>query len=408
MYRPDVIVLDFETALTDGTPSTEYYRDDFRAVSCAFAWISSKTGNIVTDYREGEEDILDALQMLDEQTLKLVAHNFQFEYGVLLYRFPGHERMLEYCTMRLTQVADNGGKLAQRYEKASTQTYEEQLLDAVEGDEAETDNYSVGLGLVSACSRWLPVEYQEHKEPFYALIRERTGCKRGQEGQNLNALTAEELQAYNVADAVVTLRLWLRLTEQFKADGYSWQLDHTLYRESAKRISRAKGRGIPVDLQQLSYYRAKVKKEVDTIAEDFRSRFKNEILDIETQAMTTWAGDLKTERGRQGRKDRLATDEEFRQGFQFNIGSNQQLAALFVGKLGMTPKFTTKTGLPSFKSVFLSQWGDGGEILMKRRKRLLVLQQVEALIELAQYDGKWHVDLKACGTTTGRFAGGRM
>ncbi len=94
--------------------------------------------------------------------------------------------------------------------------------------------------------------------------------------------------------------------------------------------------------------------------------------------------------------------------FLFNVGSNKQLAALFVGKLKMTPKFVTKTGQPSFKSAFLSQWGEGGDMLKKRRKRLLVLKQCDSLLALSEYDGRWHVDLKACGTTTGRFAGGRV
>jgi hypothetical protein len=379
MYRPDVIVLDFETALTDGTPSVEYYRDDFRAVSAAFAWVYD--GKIETSYHVGEDAIRMRLQEFKNRNQAFVVHNIQFEYGVLLFRFPGFEDMAQQDTMRLTQVADNGGKLAQRYEK-ETQTYE-QLLDSVEGEE-ESSNYSTGLGLVSACSRWLPLEYQEHKEPFYKLIRERTGCKRGQEGQNLNALTPDELQAYNVADVVVTLRLYLRLTEQFTADGYSWQLDHTLYRESAKRIARAKGTGVCVDRAALESYRATLQSEIAKIGTDFRTRFENEIRDIEMDAMVEWANDLKSVRGRDSRKERLATDEEFRKGFQFNVGSNQQLAALFVGKLGMTAKFK------------------------KRRKRLLVLKQVEALLELSAYDGRWHVDLKACGTTTGRFAGGRV
>ena len=407
MYRPDVIVLDFETALTDGTPSTEYYREDFRAVSAAFAW-RDEAGKVVTRYETGEQKIWEILTWLqDNGPVRLAVHNFQFEYGVLLHRFgESYAGMVDVCTMRLTQVSDNGGKLAQRYEK-TTQTYEE-LLDSMENEEDATPNYTTGLGLVSAASRWLPAEYQNHKEPFHALIRERAKCKKGQEGKNLDALTPDELKAYNVRDAEVTLALYYKLTEQFKADGYAWQLDHRLYRESAKRIARAKGLGVPVNREAALAYKLELETELKDIARAFRSRFEKEILDIELQAMVEWANDLKTETGRSKRKERLATDEEFKQGFQFNIGSNQQLTALCMGKLGMEAKFTTKKGSPSFKSAFLSQWGEVGKLLMKRRKRLLVLNQVTALLELSEYDGKYHLDLKACGTTTGRFSGGRV
>jgi hypothetical protein len=395
--KPEVIVMDYETALLDGTPSTEYYRKDFRIISAAFAWIG-EDGRVVTKYREGEDAVRSYVHRIHGADIPLVVHNLQFEYGVTLYRCPGLESSVQIDTMRLVQVADNGGTRA--HFEPKVQTYDD-MLDAVEGDEDEPKQSS-GLGLVSAASRWLPAEYQSHKEPFYALIRERTGCKAGSEGKRLDALKPDELERYNVADAVVTLQLYLRLTAQFREDKYDWRLDHMLYRESAKRIASAKGKGIPLDLQQLSYYRADIKKELEAIADKFRAHFLVPILELEQEACSRWIDGPKTARGKEGRAEAVKSEQ-----FLFNVGSNKQLAALFVGKLRMEPKFTTKTGQPSFKSAFLSQWGEGGEMLKKRRKRLLVLKQVEALIELGSYDGKWHVDLKACGTTTGRFAGGK-
>jgi hypothetical protein len=38
MYVPPVVVLDYETALLDGTPSVDYFREDFRVISAAAAW----------------------------------------------------------------------------------------------------------------------------------------------------------------------------------------------------------------------------------------------------------------------------------------------------------------------------------------------------------------------------------
>lgn len=396
-YRPDVIVIDFETALLTGEPSTEYYREDFRAISCAFAWTGAD-GTVRTKYREGEIAIGEELARIKHDGIPLVVHNLPFEYGVCSYRFPGTEGSVLIDTMRLVQVADNGGKAA--HWEVKPQTYDD-MLDAVESDEDEKPKQSSGLSLVSAASRWLSEDMQDHKAPFYALIRERTGCKQRQEGKNLNALTPDELEAYNVADAKVTLALYRTLLAKFAEDNYDWRLDHELYRGSARRISKAKGRGVVVDRTALVLYKQEVETELARIADNFRETFKREISELETEWFDAWCNELKSERGRQARRDS-------RQYPHFNVGSNKQLAALFVDKLGMQPKFTTETGQPSFKSAFLNQWGEGGELLKKRRKRLLVLKQCESLLALSEYDGKWHVDLKACGTTTGRFAGGRQ
>ena len=91
---------------------------------------------------------------------------------------------------------------------------------------------------------------------------------------------------------------------------------------------------------------------------------------------------------------------------RFNVGSNHQLRMIFVDILKMVPKFLTDKGSPSFKSPALPQWGEGGMLLGKRRKRLLVLKQATNLLILSGYDGRFHLDLKACGTSTGRYAGG--
>jgi DNA polymerase I-like protein with 3'-5' exonuclease and polymerase domains len=81
------------------------------------------------------------------------------------------------------------------------------------------------------------------------------------------------------------------------------------------------------------------------------------------------------------------------------------LTDLFVGKLGITPKFLTPTGKPSFKSAYLRQWGEGGELLKSQRSYLIELKQGQRLLEKADWDGRWHIDLRATGTKTNRFAG---
>lgn len=87
MFQPNVIAIDFETALLDGSPSTETYRPDFRAISCAFAW-SSEEGPTREAYKVGEPDIEQFLSRCLSTGASLVVHNVQFEYSVILNRFP--------------------------------------------------------------------------------------------------------------------------------------------------------------------------------------------------------------------------------------------------------------------------------------------------------------------------------
>lgn len=409
MYVPPVVVLDYETALTDGTPSVDYFREDFRVVSAAAAWRRAD-GTIGTKYLEGEAEIGAWLAFhIESHKVPLVVHNFQFEYGVTLHRFPGFEGLITHDTMRLAQVGDNGGKQAAYQPKV--ETYDD-LLDSVDGDSRPSSN--TGLSLVACASRWLEPEWHNHKEPYHAWLREHAGAKKGQEGQHLTKLPPDMLEAYNVADAKVTLLLYETLTAEFARIGYDWRMDHELYKSTARKVSAAKGTGARVDVQALEAYIVQVQLEIDEIEARFRTKFQRELAAIESARHNEYAMALKTAKGQERR---LAEEPE-----RFNLGSTKQLKALFVDALGIQPKFWTKepkakpgkprkkefVPQPSFKSAHLSTYGEGGEIIRSRRKRLLVLQQAKALVKLAQHDGRWHFDLRACGTATGRMAGGRV
>ncbi len=415
-YKPAVVAFDVETAYTDGTPALEYYRPDFRVTSAAFAW-RGEDGSIKTRYCEGElatKFILDRIAM---DGTPAVVHNAQFEYGVVKYRFPGLESVVQIDTMRLAQVADNGGKLAQRYAPAP-KTFEQQL-DDLEGPEEKT---TTGLGLQACVSRWLPEEYHNHKEPAYKWLRE-NGVAAGKEGMNLQLLPPDLMKSYNVADAVVTLLLYETLNKLFHDQGYDPSLDHALYLSSARRIAESKGRGAKVDREKLEAYAWVVSGQVYEIERAFRAKYLKPIEALEAEMREAWVGALTSERGRAERRRKL---EEKPALVCFNVGSTKQLAALFTQKMGITPKFWTeeskasKSGRaanpdkaafkpsPSLKAAHLGTYGEAGDMLVERRKRLLVLKQCESLLELSKLDGRWHVDLRAAGTVTGRMAGGSL
>lgn len=354
-----VIALDFETALTTGEPSVQFYRDDFRAVSCAFAWRSD--GEVRERCSFGEASIGRDLGRLTGALF--LVFNAQFDIAVWLHRFPNIPVPQWVDVMRLVQNADNGGE--------------------------------TGFSLQASVKRWLPVEYHDHKEPYYELIRAQ-GVKRGKEGANLHLLTKEQLGQYNARDAVVTLALYERLLQYFTDINHDWTIDHDLYKANIPFLIRAEARGILVDRSQARQAVSVFDVEVAGIERRFSERFSDPIGAIEARLRDIKLGRYKTERGKLG-----ASLEDC----VFNIGSTQHLKMLFCDELGMKAEFTTEKGAPMFKRQFLSQWGEGGKLLERRRGLIVAKQQTEALLHKSQDDGRWHWRLKAVGTKTSRMAG---
>jgi DNA polymerase I-like protein with 3'-5' exonuclease and polymerase domains len=364
MYRPPVIAFDYETALTNGVPSVEYYRGDFRAISCAFAW-RGETGEIKTAYRVGETAVRAFL--LRCEGVPMVAHNLHFEIGVTQCRFPDVQVEYHADTARLGQVADNGGPAG----------------------------VNQGFSLAKTAIRWLPEDLHNHKEPYYSIIRS-NGIKRGQEGSNLHLLDADQLEAYNVADAVVTLHLYETLTNQMKAIGYDWKFDHQLYLSSTRLLVGAKVRGVVVDRPLLETAISGYRNEVEQLELSFTGRFRSEIDTLEAEFREAKLARYKSPKGKAAAD--LST-------CKFNVGSTKHLAKLFVDKLGIPAKFTTEKGSPAFGKAFLGSWGEGGKMLEKRRSLLIGEIQAKTLLEKSERDSIWHIDLKSVGTATGRFSG---
>lgn len=407
MFKPDFIVLDYETT------GLEFYRNDFRVLSAAFSWLG-QDGQIKSKFIEREPAVKTMVARIAREGIPVIVHNAQFEIGVTACRFPGISLNWYADVMRLAQVADNGGKEAQRYTRELT------LDEELEGKTSEPET---GLGLTKVVSRWLPQEYHDHKEPYYQWLRDH-GVKKGKEGEHLYLLPPDMLKAYNVADTENTLRLYLRFMEYFKEVAYDWRLDHRLYLSSVHYIHRSKTRGVKVDRERLAKYRDEIAAEIAEIENRFRERFKREIDAIEQERLVAWCGQCKAERDQIKRWLKYAESPIDPNILAFNPRSTKQLAELFVEKLKIPVKFYTKESKqsqakrklnpdmpkfvpsPSFKASHLHTYGEGGEMLVNLKKRQLVLTQVNALLELSDYDGRWHIDLRACGTTTGRFAGG--
>jgi DNA polymerase I-like protein with 3'-5' exonuclease and polymerase domains len=160
-------------------------------------------------------------------------------------------------------------------------------------------------------------------------------------------------------------------------------------------IVQSKARGVSVDREKLAAYVVQVEAEIKEIEQKFCNALAGPIEEVQRLKLEEAKAKYKTEKGRAGAK----VDD-------FNPGSNKQLTTLFVTVMKQPVQFTSATGQPSFKKAHLHTWGDGGEILLARRQRMLVLKQAQNLLKLSEEDGRWHVGLKTVGTSSGRFAGG--
>lgn len=416
-YKPPYIVFDYETGevQANGTTvaSTEAYRRNFRVLSCAFGWLDA-TGNFASRYFKGEHDVGEFLARIAEQQIPLVAHNIQFEKLVTKCRYPElYDKLIWHAdTMRLVQNYDNGGPDVFIQEQIYTDL-DEMILALEDGEQVVKTVSLSGLGLAKASRRILNLE--DHKKEAYDWIRTNVPewSKGKKEGQFLDRLPDDVLERYNVADVEVTLKLYEFITKKFAVEGFDWTLDHDLFLGTAELVVDSKIRGVPVNRKALASYIIDVQNEFDRIGVQFLDRFAEPIKEVERLKLLKRIRKLKKLKGRKNYvKKYRAGHVKALEEIKFNPGSNGQLEMLFCGVLGIEPKFRTKEskkfpkGQPAFKSAVLSQWGDGGEILLKRRKRLIVLKQAMALYALSDYDDRWHLDVKLAAAATGRASGG--
>lgn len=399
-----VVTFDYETVevLPDGrmAASTEFYRPMFRVLSCAFSELDVD-GTIRSRFIQGEDRVGGALREYIAAGATLICHNFPFEYGVTKCRYPDIALPDVVDTMRLAQVYDNGG------DKNAFEVVVDETAVVEFGELPEIKKVATaGLGLVKCAFRILG-EQTSHKKEAHDWIKANVPGSKGKEGQFLDRLPLDILTRYNVADTEITIRLYKFITDYFVTIGYDWSLDHQLYRSTCKFVTEAKIRGVPVNRKLAIANREKVAQEIVDIEQRFLTTYAPQIAEVEADRLQAWLAKVKTEKGKAKRLAKYqAGDPVALKEVKFNPGSGPQLVAMFMIKMKMVPKFFTKKGAPSTKASLLGQWGEPGLMLQSRKKRQIVVKQLESLLEATEFDGRWHIDLKVSSTSTGRMSGG--
>ena len=340
--KPEWICFDYETS------DLTFWRDDFKVISCAFV---TSTGQ--EEFVEGKEAVAQAVQAMIDSGARILVFNASFEFGVSKYAL-GIDLPLDRTidVMRLVQ-----------------------LWGFADG---------TGWGLQSAARRLLGVS--DYKEKYYAWLRENVPEARKKPGAFLSRLPRDLLEQYNLEDVRYTAQLYVRIAELFLEQHFDFRPDHSFYMQLVRWVTNSKARGIPVNRADLVQVGPKVDAEVAEIDHKFEELV---------------GAHIQTVRDSLPRKKSQVAELP-----PFNLRSPAHMRKLFVGCLGLRPRFFTPKGSPSFKSAHLGQWGAAGQVLEKRGKRLKVKEAAEKLLVLSEEGGRWHADLRLVGTVTGRLAGG--
>lgn len=391
-----MIALDLETSCR-GESEYRVWRDGFKIDSISLSW-RDEAGQVVSWYSDEAGKIDAMIRRLAETQKPLVVHNLAFEMCVFMKLYPGLTFNWAADTMRLAQLDDNSGGRDWR-DKLILNELDE--LDALLGEE-EVEKPKSGLSLEACASRYLPAEFHNHKGPAHKWLEDNHGI-RTRHGQYLNLLPPDVLRQYNIADTEVTLRLYEELAERLRLQDFDWSLDWSLYTTRCRLMQSAYLRGIKIGRDKLREEILRLHGEIEGIRAEFLERT------VESRAL--WAerfpGKIKSRPTRPG---------------DFNIGSNQQLARLFLDVMGINTGHVTATGkakvesgdmsrdeaavkYPSFAAKHLADYGPLGELLLKRRKALLVLQQMLGVYMGSDEDGRLHPEVKVSGTSSNRVAG---
>lgn len=344
------VVLDLETS------GLNFYESDFEIKSAALVWNDGTAEFIV-----GEKEVGERLAQLGQTPI--LVYNLSFELGCILCRYPELSLNFTVDVARLTQLWDGGG-----------------------------DGPLQGLSLKRCVRRILNIE-DDYTESIYSWIRHNIpGVRRGKEGVYLSQTPYELLKEYNIADSKYTLQLYQHITDAFKEQNYDWTIDHDLYKSTVNLVVSGKIQGIHIDREQLQTNLILMQKEVDEADQKFHTDFENEITQVRQQLLA--------------KKNAKLKKKQHTELPPFNVGSKTQLKMLFVDLMGIDIGFRTASGNPSFKSIHLPLYGSGGELLAKRGKKLLVVNQATAMLNMSEKTGRWHPSLKLTNVRTGRLSGG--
>ncbi|PHO12084.1 DNA polymerase I [Malaciobacter marinus] len=269
----------------------------------------------------GLDDAKKALEKLNE--FKLVAQNFKYDYEIIKTNF-NLEMNLYADTMIMSWLLNPSSKLG---------------LDAK------------------------AKEYFDHTMlAFKELVKK---------GENFSSVEVEKACLYASEDAVITLKLFYKLKEEFKASNleYLFELGQTLEFEFTKVLAYMQENGIKIDIKILEELKEKSLKHLGELT--------NNIYELA--------------------------------GSEFNINSPKQLGEVLFDKLGLTASKKTKSGYSTNEMVLQKLHNEHKIIpllLDYRESHKLQSTYIEPLLKLAKQrdNNRVYTSFLQTGTATGRLS----
>lgn len=190
-------------------------------------------------------------------------------------------------------------------------------------------------------------------------------------GENFSSVEVEKACLYASEDAVITLKLFYKLKEEFKASNleYLFELGQTLEFEFTKVLAYMQENGIKIDIKILEELKEKSLKHLGELT--------NNIYELA--------------------------------GSEFNINSPKQLGEVLFDKLGLTASKKTKSGY-STNEMVLQKLHDEHKIipllLDYRESHKLQSTYIEPLLKLAKQrdNNRVYTSFLQTGTATGRLS----
>lgn len=334
-------------------------------VSIGLAW-RNDAGEMQTYFTKGFQNIEAVLTRLAETQDKILVYNQSFEMRWFNYYWPHLQLNWHADVMRLVQ------------------------LHGTSSDNANMTVEIDGFGLKPAVTRILG-KLPTAAEEIYGWIHSNYKTTKAQAGQYLATAPDDILERYNLEDSIYTLELYEHLTAKFDRIKFDWTRDQDIYQGVVKELVSANLTGFPVRRADVQQYISDIEQETIELDNLFLSTYQQEILNVR---------ELLRQKEQAKFKKKIVTELP-----EFNPGSRQHLKMLLVDQLGVAPTIFSPTGEPSFKAAHMHLYGEAGKMLENRGKRQIIKAQAEALLRVSALDGKFHPELKTCGTITGRFAG---
>lgn len=207
------------------------------------------------------------------------------------------------------------------------------------------------------------------------------------------------LGKYAALDAQATLELFYSLKPFFDEHSY-WDFVGVIQSYKSLLLYNTQ-HGIRVDRTKLLAEMYNLMAEIEQIKLDIRNTCALEIKEMEQEWAEKWILGVKTEKGREKRRQEAKNKESLK----FNASSSKHLEALLFNKLGLVPLEFTETGKAKTDKTSLKQLEHpAAKLMLKHSHTAKKIAFCESYLKHSEKTGRIHPSFNITGTVSGRLS----